>query len=249
MGLLNFLTLLIFIFSVHSKTQESFHKILQSANKSDKTQEPIHKILQSVNKSDIPSINPNKLVDQTVDYFDDLLVHNGMDPVELPDIKRNFSYKPFLINYHGEYALTEGWLHDMSTMKRDGDVNLWYNFGTEQYEAFIPVAFQDLQFNYSYKVKFMNIGPVGIVMGKISDVKIKLYLSYSNSTHIKLHDFDITDTGHISVRFVGNGLTDWLVNILSETSSYVLHPIILRIIQATIRPNLEQVIDYFNEML
>lgn len=53
----------------------------------------------------------------------------------------------------------------------------------------------------------------------------------------------------ISLKFSGNALTDWMVNLFTSVVTTLLHNLILRIASGVIANNLEDIIDQVNDWI
>lgn len=100
-----------------------------------------------------------------------------------------------LITYHGELDLTSGWLQDLSTLHRVGDVSLTLQ-GNGDVVLTVPLGFDDLVFSYDYSAKIMDLGPTGGLDGKVVDVEteIKAYVDLTTQK-LTLQSFKITNAG------------------------------------------------------
>lgn len=53
----------------------------------------------------------------------------------------------------------------------------------------------------------------------------------------------------ISLKFSGNALTDWMVNLFTSVVTTLLHNLILRIASGIVSNNLDDVIDFVNGII
>lgn len=53
----------------------------------------------------------------------------------------------------------------------------------------------------------------------------------------------------ISLKFSGNGLVDWMVNIFTKLVTTVLHDLVIKIVQNVITSNVDEIIDLVNSIL
>ncbi|KAJ8957614.1 hypothetical protein NQ314_006517 [Rhamnusium bicolor] len=95
-----------------------------------------------------------------------------------------------------------------------------------------PVELPDqvLKFTYQYRTKVLLLSISGGADGRVQNVKVNVNLSFDFANyHASLDQFDIKDTGKISLKFTGNGLVDWITNTMTSvvtlffTSSYHNH--------------------------
>lgn len=53
----------------------------------------------------------------------------------------------------------------------------------------------------------------------------------------------------ISLKFSGNALRDWMVNIFTKLVTTVLHDLVMKIVQNVIILNIDEIIDFVNNIL
>lgn len=184
----------------------------------------------------------NEYTDRVMKNIANLIVHHGLDPMEIPNIPINL--------VGGGLNLTNGFLQATSTIHRDGDVVASYTLDTKKFVISIPIGFDALDINYKYKVWVLLLAINGGLDGKLEDVKANLKLEFDFTTyHAKMTTFDITNSGRLSLHFTGNGLVDWLINLMSDATTLVLHPLIIRIIQMIITIPVNMVVDLVNNII
>ncbi|KAJ3653534.1 hypothetical protein Zmor_012781 [Zophobas morio] len=193
--------------------------------------------------------NLNDYADKIFANIQQFLIHSGYDPVELPDLEAGFNYT-LIITYQGELQLTKGWLEDISTVHRGGDVIVTYSTEAKFLEVTVPIAFDDLQFTYEYSAEIMGLGPTGGIDGKIANIEVEVKIGFDvTNLVLSLDEFEIIDTNHIDVNFNGNPLVDWLVNLLTDVITSLLKPVILGIVENIIRGSVEDAIQSINDLI
>jgi len=191
----------------------------------------------------------NDYADKILTNVQNLMVTKGFDPMQLPDVRTGFWKVILFINYTGEISLTKGWLQDAATVYRGGDAVVTYHPSTHKLEVSVPLAFKDLMFNFDYSATFMHLGPRGGVEGKVSKVKIDFVLGIDFAGYnASIEEFNI-DRGHIDLKFTGNFLVDWIVNLFTDVVTFVLNPLIIGIVSGIIRSGLEAVVNEINAIL
>jgi len=177
-----------------------------------------------------------------------LMADLGFDPMKMPDVHRNFSFKPIIITYHGELDLDKGWAQDVSEFYRNGDASLDYS--NRQLRIEVPFKFNKILFNYDYNMKLMNIGPDGGVEGYAKDVQVffSLLIDFENM-HVTLEKFDIVKIGKITCKFTDNGIIDWIVNLLSWLCTSIFKGLITWIVEVVARSILNDIVDVVNNLL
>jgi hypothetical protein len=191
----------------------------------------------------------NDYADKIFTNLQNLMIHNGFDPLEMPDLHTGFNYT-LIITYYGDLDLTNGWLSDISTMHRGGDVLVEYSSNTRNLEITVPITFNDLMFTYDYAATIMGLGPKGGIDGKITDINIEAKLGFNTETfEATLEEFYITHTGTIHVEFNGNDLIDWLLNLLTDVATVILKEAILLVVEGIVRDGLNTAVDAINDAI
>lgn len=126
---------------------------------------------------------------------------NTLASITLVPLVRNcpdfiLKFQTLIITYHGELDLTHGWMSDLSTIHRGGDVVVSYSSNTKLLEVTVPIAFDDMQFTYDYSAKIMGLGPTGGIEGKVSALTCAVKISFDTQNLVaNLDKFDITHSG------------------------------------------------------
>ncbi|EFA03851.1 uncharacterized protein LOC660232 [Tribolium castaneum] len=190
----------------------------------------------------------NDYADKIFANLHDLMIH-GFDPIEMPDQHSGFNYT-LIITYHGELDLTHGWLSDISTIHRGGDVVVTYSSNTKYLEVTVPIAFDDMQFTYDYSAKIMGLGPTGGIEGKIAKLTCEVKIGFDvEAIQASLDEFYITNSGHITFHFNGNVLVDWLLNLLTDVTTILLKEVILLVVEGVVRGGLTSAVDAINDAI
>ncbi|XP_050673741.1 uncharacterized protein LOC126971459 [Leptidea sinapis] len=176
----------------------------------------------------------NDYVDNTISSLIPFIQENGLDPMALPDIVEGFSVRVLLITYSAWLKLQNGRMTGLVNVSRSGDQKV--NYFAKMLRVRVELEFTDLEFNYDYLVKVMNIGPTGRIVGSLSSFKIiaDILIDFNND-EIQLQQFSLTDVGRLRVAFRGNILTDWLVNPVITVFTTLFNGVIMWTVQLTIR--------------
>ncbi|XP_052747426.1 uncharacterized protein LOC112043305 [Bicyclus anynana] len=162
------------------------------------------------------------------------LQENGLDPMELPEIIEGFEVRPVIITYSAWLRLHDGQMRGLVNVDRHGDQLVKYS--AKMLRVRLQLQFTDLEFDYKYLVKVMNIGPTGGIIGSLDRfIVIADVLIDFNNDEIHLQQFSITKVGRLRVRLTGNILTDWLVNPVIGVFTRVFNTIIMKVVEINIR--------------
>ncbi|KAK9869503.1 hypothetical protein WA026_003256 [Henosepilachna vigintioctopunctata] len=187
----------------------------------------------------------NVYSDKLIKNFDKLLKHT-YDPSEIPDISEKIRY--FLAS--GEFTLNNGELSEISTIHRDGTVTVSYSEKTHKMDICIPLAFDTLKILYDYKIKIMGLGPVGKVKGTVNNFKMTVNVEVDfDKLNMSLQKYRVRNSGHIQLKFTGNAIVDWMVNIVSNSATIALNPIIMKVIESIVAGNLGSIFEKVNQII
>ncbi|KAG8221931.1 hypothetical protein J437_LFUL002490 [Ladona fulva] len=188
-------------------------------------------------------VNMNDFVDRMMEKARDFMLENGLDPMQLPDTVEKFEVTDLIgIKWQGELDLVKGWLQDLSTIFRTGDVSVVYKDKKMHIEA--EIGFKDLVFNYDFTARVMKLSESGMVNGKASDVKIvfKAIADIFTKT-IALDDLQISHVGDIDIQFNGLGtIANFIVDKLTEVVIALFKEPILEMVETEVRKTLEDVL-------
>ncbi|XP_044266592.1 uncharacterized protein LOC123012618 [Tribolium madens] len=200
----------------------------------------------------IEDINNNRTI--TNDYVDEvflnirtLLIHEDFDPIQMPRVATNLS-NTFIVTYQGNIKLSHGWLSDLSTIHRRGEI-MSYNFH-KKYFMTIPIAFKEMHFTYDYDTTIMGLKSQGGIEGKIGYLSATVKIGFDSQTLTAfLEDFHIDNSGIISFHFTGNVLNAWLLNLLENTTKELLENGIFFVLENVVHGGLESAIRTMNRIL
>ncbi|XP_044746504.1 uncharacterized protein LOC123308044 [Coccinella septempunctata] len=188
----------------------------------------------------------NSYADKILRNIDQYMAIQKFDPMAMPDISEKF--EKFFVS--GEFTLNQGVMTDASTLHRDGACTVSYNKSSEILVVDIPLAFTDLKFKYSYRVKYMKIGPTGTADGQVTNLRMRVVLSADLNTFLmKLNKYDIVNAGKMSLKFHGNLVYDWLLNLMTSASTIAVKPIILTLVEVIVKGTLKSLITTINNLV
>ncbi|KAJ8956945.1 hypothetical protein NQ318_014364 [Aromia moschata] len=181
--------------------------------------------------------------DKVFENIEELIIHQGLDPVELEDTSLKLIPT-------GTIALSSGYLQNLSTLKRNGDVTVTYYSSSSTLEINVPIKFETLTVSYEYLTKILLLRIKGEAHGKVENLNIDVRLGFNFTTYeASLDNFDIGNTGKLSLIFTGNGLVDWIVNIMTTVVTTFLKPVILNMTKSVIRGGLQAALDAINSYI
>ncbi|XP_071455337.1 uncharacterized protein [Hetaerina americana] len=163
--------------------------------------------------------NMNDYVDRMLKNAAQFMMDHGYEPMELPDISQPFSFKDLIgIEWHGELDMSHGWLQDLSTIYRSGDVTVEYQ--DEKMVIKAEMAFKDLVIDYDFVAKFMKLSKKGEADGKSTGVKVAFAAMVDIAAKkIELQDFSIIHVSDTTVEFEGLGTVgDFVVDAMSKVA-------------------------------
>ncbi|XP_064213045.1 uncharacterized protein LOC103312900 isoform X1 [Tribolium castaneum] len=135
----------------------------------------------------------NDYVDEIFFNIRNLMIHEDFDPIQLPGVSTNLS-NTFIVTYQGILNLSQGWLSDLSTIHRKGEI-ISYNYHNKYFMT-IPVAFKEMHFTYDYDTTIMGLKSQGGIEGKISYLSAKVKIGFDSQKLVTfLEDFHIDNSG------------------------------------------------------
>ncbi|PSN47749.1 hypothetical protein C0J52_04612 [Blattella germanica] len=179
-------------------------------------------------------------------YFDDLVhnirgwaANNGLDPLSLPDHIEAFSFQGIIIEWHGELDMTNGYLKDISTLDRRGDIIA--NYENKLLTITANIGFEDLKFFFNYLANFMDITYDGTIDGTVTDLTIYVEIVADMETlSVHLQGFEINHTGSLNVEVHGNGLGDLLANAIVGVVTGAFKDVVMGVVEVEVRKVLEE---------
>ncbi|KAL3283202.1 hypothetical protein HHI36_006351 [Cryptolaemus montrouzieri] len=188
----------------------------------------------------------NDYTDKILANVDAFMPKQHFDPMAMPGFSEKFD--KFYVS--GEFTLSDGEMTGASTLYRVGNAVCTYNETSKYLSISVPMAFTELKFSYNYRVKYMKIGPTGIVDGGVTNFKMLVKIGINYNTYMgSLDDYEITSSGHFSIKFHGNLIYDWLIDLMSNMCTTALKPIIKALVKTIVEGTLEKVIDTINEIV
>ncbi|KAB0798026.1 hypothetical protein PPYR_09019 [Photinus pyralis] len=161
------------------------------------------------------------------DYMDVFLVElngfiaeQGMDSMKLDDVGGKFGWTIFT----GEMSLTNGIVKGLNSVARGGDVTLRYE--NTVLKASLPIKLENVNLNYNYAVKLMNLGPHGLLNGTVKGCRVLLQVQIDLDTLLaKLDLYKLETLGDISLKFQG-GILEWMVNLFVSVAIPLIKPVL-----------------------
>ncbi|XP_004928501.1 uncharacterized protein LOC101746909 [Bombyx mori] len=176
----------------------------------------------------------NAYVDSMIDTLVPFMIKHDLDPLSIPDIEETFEVRPVLITYRASLGLTNGKMSGLVNVARSGDQLVHYF--AKMLRAQAKFKFTDLEFDFDYRVKVMNIGPTGRIRGSLSQfvINVDLIIDFNND-EIHLQELYLTDVGVIRVSLSGNILYDWLVTPLANVFVRLFDNVIMGFVETTVK--------------
>ncbi|XP_060517351.1 uncharacterized protein LOC132696509 [Cylas formicarius] len=185
----------------------------------------------------------NNYTDQILGNVKKLIVEAGLDPMEL-------SQEVLGLPPLGSVTLSNGWLQETSTISRYNDVIISYNSETKIMQLTLPLSFKTLLATYDYHAQALLLGVSGKVNVKITNARMDLTMGFNFKTyHAFVDKADVRDTGSISLQFTGNGLVDWLIDLMSGVITTFFKGIILTIVDLVIAHPIQDAVGQINDVI
>ncbi|XP_069675582.1 mite allergen Der p 7-like [Periplaneta americana] len=156
----------------------------------------------------------DKIVDAVVDLLRKYANTHNLEPMQLPNMQESFSVDLGIVTLDGDLYLTNGWLHDLTTMVRNGEASV----KTEGSLVHIStnVEFSTLHMLYDYSVEFMGLNPTGLLKGTADDLILYVDLTANLDTYkTTLGSLGVLTVGQISIQIEGGDVEEAVVNAIS----------------------------------
>ncbi|KAK9876553.1 hypothetical protein WA026_013928 [Henosepilachna vigintioctopunctata] len=174
--------------------------------------------------------------------FDKLVKKQKMDPLKMGELKESFLF--------GSLKLSDIHLNGMSTVYRSGQASIEYEKDSEQLTINIPIGLKNVEFGCDYKARVFLIGPSGKVTGGVTNIEVTTSIMIDfNAYRAIVRNFEIVKSGHISVNFHGNPLTDWVVNIMMNATTMMFKGIILTALDLVIGGSMSKAVEEIDDLL
>jgi|ERR1719391_42026 len=193
----------------------------------------------------VPKGWPDEYIDTILDYLQDVIKDQGLDPADLPEEKVSFSETILGITFHGSAKVYNGKFSGLSTIHRNGDTDITLDENTLHLTA--NLAMNDASARYSAKAEFMDISIGASAKVDISsvDVYFDASMPLTPGAHLTLSQFEITHIGHISVDIDGLGPLDWILEILVDAIGNSIKGWLADLIEGPIRDLLQGLLDQY----
>jgi len=179
---------------------------------------------------------------ELVRRLDKLLIAGGFDPLQLAN--QNIS----LVG--GSLNLTHGYVEEVSSLNISGPVLVKYTSATKIIELTLPLSFKSLLISYDYHAAVLIVKVNGGAQAKVSNVKLNLHLGFNFTNYLAFVDkASVSDSGSITIKFTGLGLLDYLIDILGDALTIVLHGVILGIVDRIIDSPVHDIVNVFNKVI
>jgi len=159
-------------------------------------------------------------IDKILENLRQLILDQGMDPMDLPDISTGFSDTILGITWHGEANLREGKFWGLSTIARTGDTSFTVTENVLELTAMLSISRPSA--HYRAHADFMGIGVSADADIDIRDVQIYMDATATLTIDgipeggLQLKNFYINHLGSIDIDISGLGPLDWILEILVD---------------------------------
>ncbi|XP_034938488.1 uncharacterized protein [Chelonus insularis] len=165
---------------------------------------------QHQNEKKMAEVIMNDSFDKNLPSIREFILSNGMDPMAMPDYTFPITF-PFGV---GKVHLQKGWVQDMVTIRRTGDVILRYNIFTMKFD--FDLGWENVDVAYDYTIRFLGYLRKGLFHGRFHNLKVKIVGSMDLKTHqLKLDLLKFMDVEDFTLKLEGH-LTDHLINVMSR---------------------------------
>ncbi|KAF4518397.1 hypothetical protein B566_EDAN010490 [Ephemera danica] len=203
-------------------------------------------VLKETHQVDVKETGPeiNAYIDEVINEMKLLIIEQGLEPMTLPDVVKDFVYVGlFGVHYSGNLSVTNGLLHGMTTIHRDGDADMSYS--TFYLHVASRITIDRMLMQYDFITTLIGIGPEGQANCPISGTSIDFaYDMHLLSLQSNITTFVITNNGDIQCNFRYVGIFSQLVlETLLNLMIEIWEDTILAILSSTLQQIMQQALD------
>jgi len=188
-------------------------------------------------------------IDEVLKNLRQMIIDNGWDPMDLPDLETGFSDTILGITWHGDAWLRNGLLWGLSTIERSGSTSFTVDQNTSMLELTAMLSLNRPSGKYDAHADFMGIGVNADVTLDIHDVKIYLDATAQLTENglaqgdLKVKNFYIDHLGSINVDISGLGPLDWILEILVDLVDTFFRDWIKDLVEGPLRDLIQSLFD------
>ncbi|KAG7199499.1 hypothetical protein KM043_014118 [Ampulex compressa] len=158
---------------------------------------------------DIYTANVDQLFDASLPFIREAIIENGMEPLRLSDFSEQVLPLPGKLKATIEF--TDGWLQEMSQMKRASDIIAVYS--NKRLVLDMNLGWKILDVNYQYLYKHLLVKRTGDLNGRFQDISARVVMSVDlDNYQIYLDSVKFTKVGKFYFKLEGR-ILDPLLNI------------------------------------
>ncbi|XP_014296379.1 uncharacterized protein LOC106693396 [Microplitis demolitor] len=192
-------------------------------------------------RSQLEEVILNEIFDKNLALIRNTIKLLGMDPLKVPDHLITMTDVGI-----GKTHLQGGWVQNLVTIKRSGDVILRYNDKT--FSCDFDLGWDSIYLNYGYTIRYLMFTRKGSFTGRFKNLRVRVLASVDlEKSFLKLEFFKFVEVDNFTLRLEGH-LTDHLINILTRALTVFAKSQILREIEYQSTSILEKKLKEINEL-
>ncbi|PSN51754.1 hypothetical protein C0J52_05261 [Blattella germanica] len=190
----------------------------------------------------------DKMVDLLLNFVRFELHETGRDEIVLPNVDESFITKVLYIPITGEFKTEDGWLKNLSTIYRTGEVVSTMSLKSITLKC--DLGLKVMEFGYhKYYAELLGIGVRGSMTGSIAadSITIKISLAYVNgSCTAHLDSLKVTRLSGIDVTLTGWDGFGWLLSFIANCVSGSYRNNIITAVEQMLSQTVEEKLKYVN---
>lgn len=187
--------------------------------------------------------NGNNLVDEiirkTLEDFE-----NKIEPCPLPDFQFTFNKKVFFLNYKGGVQFYDGMLYGLSSLRRGGDCDVLLSEQSFRLKA--NIAMDNLQWQYSGRISFLNMGTNFDLFGSIGHISAILELEAYGENKFRAKEVKINELTGLDINIKNHRIISSIVKVITKTTMKLFQSRIRRFIEIRLKDLINKEVENIN---
>ncbi|XP_057328975.1 uncharacterized protein LOC130669857 [Microplitis mediator] len=207
----------------------------------DQGNELHQKLAALYERSQLEELILNEIFDKNLALIRSFIKLLQMDPLQVPDHLITMTDLGI-----GKTHLQGGWVQNLVTIKRSGDVILRYN--DKAFSCDFDLGWDSIYLNYDYTIRYLMFTRKGSFTGSFKNLRVRVLASMDlEKSSLKLEFFKFVEVDNFTLRLEGH-LTDHLINILTRALTIFAKSQVLREIEFQSTNIIEKKLKEINEL-
>merc|ERR1711997_810928 len=188
----------------------------------------------------------DEYIDQILENLRQMIMDQGLDPMDLPDLETSFSDTILGVTWHGSATLRNGQFWGLGSIARTGDTSFTSVDNVTELTAMLGL--NGPKAHYDARAEFMGIGVGASAKINVADIQIyaDMTMTIGSELGFQLKDFYISHLGNISVDIDGLGPLDWILEMLVDFIDEFFRDWIKDLVEGLLKDLLQDLLNNFH---